>query len=213
MSISIGYDQPALVWLDLETTGLDAHDGAILEVGVIITHLDLNEVSRNSWVMKYDRDDVLPMMDDYVLNMHLSSGLLKQVWGDRNQGEEVCEFRSRLDERNMRIWSAIKSFIVGQTSKVHNTYLAGSSIHFDRTWLSAHVGAEDILNLVSHRMVDVSLFKVAFPGLLVQPSGQAASHRALADLDYSIDQLAQMREKLCLCPSPTSEDVDHERVL
>jgi oligoribonuclease len=197
MTKSIGYEESALVWLDLETTGLCPYDGVVLEVGVVVTDLELNEVARKSWILQYDRDDILPMMDDYVLDMHLSSGLLKRVWGEARIEEGPVSFHTRLNNRNNKTWESIYNFIACKTGKPENTFLAGSSIHFDRTWLAAENWPAKILKLVSHRMVDVSTFKVAFPGLLTQREGGPA-HRALDDLDYSIDQLAQMREKLDL---------------
>lgn len=197
MTNTIGYEQDALVWLDLETTGLCPYDGAVLEAGVIVTDMELNEVARKAWTFQYDRDDVLPMMDDYVLNMHLSSGLLKQVWGTRRCEENDHEFHKRLSLKNDQTWKAICSFITAKTGKPKNTYLAGSSVYFDRKWLEAENAPAKLVKLVSHRMVDVSTFKVAFPDLLTQPEGGPA-HRALDDLDYSIGQLRQMRKLLGL---------------
>ena len=60
-------------------------------------------------------------------------------------------------------------------------------------WLKKH--APGIAGTVSYRVGDVSAFKVFFPNLLSQPAGGPA-HRALDDLDYSIDQLRQMRTLL-----------------
>lgn len=38
-----------LAWIDLETTGLDPDVHDILEIGIIITDRELNEVARESW--------------------------------------------------------------------------------------------------------------------------------------------------------------------
>lgn len=192
---------PKLVWLDLETTGLDPKQGSILEIGVVITDLNLVEADRKAWILPYDRDVVLPSMNDYVLNMHMANGLLRDVWAKQGEGETLYTFHQRLDDERRKIGRSIEQWIRKTCSfeKSKHLYLAGSSIHFDRGWLAVHFPG--ILETVSHRMVDVSTFKAAFPGLLTQPMFEAqvkAQHRALADLDYSIDQLQQMREKLGL---------------
>jgi oligoribonuclease len=179
-----------LVWLDLETTGLDPENGVILEIGVVVTDLQLNELARKSWVLPHVRDDILTMMDDYVLRMHLKSGLLKEVWKDRNLTDPMHDKARRQIIENISIWirQACKH------TKVKHCYLAGSSVgSFDMAWLKKH--APGIVNTVSYRVGDVSAFKVFFPNMLSQPAGGPA-HRALDDLDYSIDQLRQMRTML-----------------
>lgn len=190
---------PKLVWLDLETTGLDPAKGHILEIGVVVTDMELREVDRKAWVLPYVRESILTSMDDYVLNMHMANSLLKEVWIEPTLHENTGDLQTRAARERKNIVRNIASWIrntAGPDSSKSERYMAGSSIHFDRSWLAYHYPA--ILEEVSHRMVDVSTFKVAFPGLLNQPIARDPAHRALADLDYSIDQLLQMREKMGL---------------
>jgi oligoribonuclease (3'-5' exoribonuclease) len=65
------------VFLDLETTGLDPKDDVILEVGIILTTINLDVIAAKSfpvldkdWEMKLARNK-------YVQNMHILSGLHK----------------------------------------------------------------------------------------------------------------------------------------
>ena len=188
-----------LVWLDLETTGLIPSKGVILEIGVVITDLELNEIDRRAWIFPHDRSAVLGLMNDYVLNMHMGNGLLKEVWRTPNTNESQSEFSARLAYDRVKTIKSIKQWIYlssGKTTFPKDCFLAGSSIHFDRAWLTVH--APEILETVSYRMGDVSSFKVFFPGLLTQPTPGTVTtaHRALTDLNCSIDQLSQMRAKL-----------------
>lgn len=178
-------DKKLLVWLDLETTGLDPDEGQILEIGIIVTDLELKEVRRRSWTLLHCREDVIGLMDDYVLEMHLKSGLLKRCWAKGNNPVDAADVRERT-------WAEVSRFLKEATrgAEPKNCYLAGSSIHFDRSWLEDH--APEVLVAVSHRMLDVSSYKVAFPGLLNQPDEPA--HRVMEDLEYSIDQHRQMRQ-------------------
>ncbi len=116
-------------------------------------------------------------MNDYVLKMHLSSGLLDYVWvPSLRVGATWAERENEAAWRQLAIW------IRSQSGQPKNTYLAGNSIHFDRSWLTEH--RPDILELVSHRMFDVSSFLIARPDLR---SGTPAAHRAMADAQFSLD--------------------------
>jgi oligoribonuclease len=183
---------PKLVWLDLETTGLDPDKGVILEIGVIVTDLTLKEFARKSWVLPYVREDILTMMDDYVLKMHLKSGLLKEVWRTATMSDPDWASRRRRIYEEVEVWirKACKH------ARIKHCHMSGSSVGtFDMAWLRKH--APGITDTFSYRVGDVSAFKVFFPNTLSQRAGSPA-HRALDDLDYSIDQLRQMRTMLNL---------------
>lgn len=180
---------PILCWLDLETTGLDPTEGEILEVGIILTDLELNEIGRRSKVIKHEREDIIGMMDDYVLSMHLGSGLLAEVWKSLSSQTPKMVFLGDWQKGDLMHW--IKRTVGKECNSQHYTlHLAGSSVHFDQRWLQHHVPG--FAKIFSHRLLDVSAYKVAFPGLLKQPEGGAA-HRAIEDVEYSIDQHRQMR--------------------
>jgi oligoribonuclease len=188
----VKFTEPKLVWLDLETTGLNPDEGVILEIGVIVTDLLLNELARKSWVLPYVRSEVLVKMDDYVLNMHLKSGLLKEVWGHGSIDQDLLESKRR------RVYTDVAGWIrtACKHTRIKHCHLSGSSVGtFDMAWLRKH--APGISDTFSYRVGDVSTFKVFFPNTLSQPAGGPA-HRALDDLDYSIDQLRQMRKLLGL---------------
>lgn len=67
-----------LIWLDLETTGLDPKKERILEVGVRITNEQLNVLASFSEVLSCPRE-VLLDMDPFVWGMHTKNGLLPEV--------------------------------------------------------------------------------------------------------------------------------------
>lgn len=66
------------LWLDLETTGLDPHTDAVLEVGLVVTDSDLIEHD----VRRYRIAPPLGWLewaDPYVVEMHRRSGLLAEL--------------------------------------------------------------------------------------------------------------------------------------
>lgn len=168
------------LWMDLETTGLDHETGEILEVAAVLTDMQLNELDRLSCVISHRRKDNIGKMNDFVLTTHLNSGLLAKVWESSTTLRDAELMVRDMLERH----DAIK----GQAL----VYLSGSSIHFDRRWINYQMSTI-VLEHLHYRMVDVSIYKTCFPGLLTQPEAGPA-HRAMDDILYSIDQQRQMNE-------------------
>lgn len=169
-----------LLWLDLETTGLDPRSDTILEVGAVLTDMDLNEVDRYQAVVATARSEALPLMNNYVIKMHANSGLLDDLWtstGARTAPLKVIEKE------------ILENLIGDLTMEDIRVYLAGSSIHFDRAFIKNRMPLLD--DVLSHRMLDVSVYKIAFPDMLQQPES-GAEHRVMSDINYSMDQQRQM---------------------
>lgn len=178
-------NQPTLVWVDLETTGLDEREGEILEIAIVLTDLDLRTIDSEEWVIHYEHNEIEPLLDGFVTEMHDKSGLLSEV----SQHERGESFDSWTRERE---WEEIGRWLASRLERVpaRDCYLAGSSVHFDRKWLSHH--QPDLLRMVSHRMLDVSSYKVGFPELFAAEDREV-EHRAMADIRYSIEQHRKMR--------------------
>lgn len=165
----------SIVWLDLETTGLDPQKDRILEVGIIITDKRLDEVARSSWVL-HTPSGVLGELDPKVVKMHANSGLweecLKSEFGLQRVSQEVLAF--------------LREY------RCEGAYLAGNSVgDFDRHFLRNHLSA--VNELLSHRSINVSTFKALFSlwAPQVKPSvpEKGIAHRSLADCEGSIREL------------------------
>jgi oligoribonuclease len=157
-----------LPWLDLETTGLDEKDRVILEVGFVVTDGLLNVVDKFSSPV-FQSESELAKMNDYVRNMHLSSGLLDRVFS-----------APALSDVEVVFIEFAKKHFGDKPLTLH-----GNSIHFDRRFIKQH--APTIEKALGYRMVDVSALKETLttysPGH--EPAKKLA-HRAIADIYESI---------------------------
>ena len=64
-----------LLWLDLETTGLDPNYGKILEAAWFITQGLDQPVVRNQCVLRWRAAEQQHSIDPFVIEMHMVSGL------------------------------------------------------------------------------------------------------------------------------------------
>lgn len=160
---------PHLAWIDLETTGLEPTQGSILEVALIITDNQLRVTYANSWCVEFYGD----LEDEYVNDMHTQNGLLEDCRYSKHQLDDIearmIAILSRCDER-LRI--------------------AGSSPHFDRSWIKVHM--PQLNAMLHHQHLDVSTLRIFF-GATRKPldSLDETTHRALADLYRDVSLLRQ----------------------
>ena len=171
----------SLIWLDLEMTGLDPDESAIIEIGVIITGPDLvpkAEVERVIW----QPDEVLARMEPVVKEMHTKNGLWKKV---------------RDSSTSLRVAERDVVSLVSQHCAVGEGILCGNSIHTDRRFLVKYMPMLD--RYLHYRQVDVTSLKVLanawFPDMTPQKK-TASGHTALADVRASIAELTHYRTHL-----------------
>jgi oligoribonuclease len=179
-----------LLWCDVETTGLDATKGHLLEVAVVITDDQLVVLDSKEAVVRPVGVEVADLhLDDVVRKMHTDNGLLKDV-------EERGLRRYEAEELLVDKW-LLPTYGV---EVLRGMPLAGSTISFDRSWLAAHMPR--ILQLIHYRNVDVTtineLARRWAPDIYAKRPGQdhEAPHRAMADILGSIEVLRYYRNHL-----------------
>lgn len=181
-----------LVWLDIETTGLDFKTSEILEIGIKLTDDDLNVTAENSWLTCPKYGAILNMPPE-VRKMHTINGLLQEV-----QKLSLVDNDYHYVERRIISWLADQlsqsPTFVGFGQPV-GLILAGSSVHFDRYFLRKFM--PNLESRFSHRHVDVSSLKELVqrwcPAEAKYLTSKEKKHRVLSDLDDSIAELKYYR--------------------
>ena len=161
-----------LLWVDLEMTGLEPDKDKILEVAAIATDMELNEVARYEAVIKVDEKLMKSRMvgDFWEKNQTSRDALITQ----NESGRPVQEVENELLE-----------FIDKNCSK--ELYLAGNSIHQDRKFIEHEM--PELNKRLHYRMLDVSAWKIYFENALKQKFTKPENHRALDDINGSIEEL------------------------
>ena len=172
----------ALVWMDLEMTGLDPASERIIEMATIITDGDLRTIAEGPVIVIHQDQQLLDNMDEWNTRTHTRTGLVQKVKA------------SRITERQAEIETL--DFIQRHTVK-NRSPLCGNSICQDRRFLYKYM--PELSGWLHYRNIDVSSFKEMArhwaPSIL---SGfeKRATHQALDDIKESIEELRYYRNHL-----------------
>ena len=182
-----------IVWIDCEMTGLSLTDDALIEVAVLVTDFDLNQLGDGVDVLIAPPQEALDQMNDFVRTMHTKSGLLDEL----AHGVSMQEAQRQ-----------VMDYVRRHASEAGKWPLGGNTVSTDRGFL-----ARDMPELDAHlhyRMIDVSSIKELsrrwYPRAYFNAPVKAGGHRALADIRESLAELRYYREAVFVPqPGPDSE--------
>lgn len=166
-----------LLWLDLETTGLEPTSGdRILEVAALITDIGLNELaSYHSLVAYEDIDEVHNILVQNPFWASRSDGL-KKIIKEMPSGKPIDQVEADL--------VALQNEHFEPDEPI---YLAGNTIRLDRDFIDYFW--PEFARRLHYRMLDVSSLKLWWTANGKLEYKKIEKHRALDDIRESIAEL------------------------
>ena len=182
-----------LVWIDCEMTGLDLAADALVEVAALVTDFDLNVLGEGVDILVKPPAEALVQMGDYVRTMHETSGLLEAL----DLGVSLLEAEEQ-----------VLAYVKEQCGQQARPPLAGNTVATDRSFLARDMPTLE--SFLHYRIVDVSSIKELarrwYPKAYFRAPAKRGNHRALADIQESIEELRYYRETVFVpAPGPESD--------
>ncbi len=161
-----------LLWVDLEMTGLDPEVDKILEVAAIATGWDLEPMATFEDVVKVD-----PVL--------MKERMVGEFWEKNAKSRDALMAQNENGAMASDVEGRLLAFIDQNFGK--EVILAGNSIHQDRKFIDREWPR--LAERLHYRMLDVSAWKVYFEGARGKKFVKPELHRALDDIQGSIDEL------------------------
>ena len=172
-----------LLWIDLEMTGLVPGKDKILEVAAIATDWKMEKIAEYTGVVKVPAKLMQERMVGEFWDKNATSreGLMAQ----NESGKPVAEIEKELLAFVEKYFA--KQSIKGDSKGKGKIILAGNSIHQDRKFIDIEM--PELAARLHYRMLDVSAWKVYFEGAKGKKFIKREMHRALDDIEGSIEEL------------------------
>jgi oligoribonuclease len=176
-----------LVWIDCEMTGLDLGADALVEVAALVTDFDLNVLGEGVDLVVKPPREALDQMVEFVRNMHTVSGLLEEL----DSGITLREAEEQ-----------VLAYITAHCPEGSRPPLAGNTVATDRAFLQRDM--PELESFLHYRIVDVSSIKELarrwYPRAYYNAPPKTGNHRALADIQESIEELRYYRAAVFVPP-------------
>lgn len=185
-------DQPNLIWIDCEMTGLSLEKDVLVEIAVLVTDSDLNVIGEGVDVVIKATPEQLAGMDDFVKQMHTTSELITEIPnGITVQAAEAL----------------VIAYLESAATQPGKSPLAGNSVGVDRAFIARDMPL--LNNYLHYRTIDVSSIKELsrrwFPKAYFGAPAKTGNHRALGDIQDSIAELAYYRQAIFIQTPKSAE--------
>lgn len=176
-----------IIWIDVESTGIDANHERLLQVACRITNHDLEILDGEGYEAKvhYSPEEVERMKrttSEFVVEMHTKTGLWDQL-----HTEGIA-----LEAMEEGLLAHIKQYV----PEARKARLAGNSITLDRNFINTYLPA--VGEHLHYRSYDVS----SIAGMVEMYMGggkmyrKDSTHEAMDDITESIKEMAHYQKLL-----------------
>jgi oligoribonuclease len=169
----------------MEMSGLDPEQCGILEVALLVTDGDLQEIAEGPHLVVHQPDALLAAMDEWNTTQHGKSGL----------ADAVRASTTSLADAEERILAFLQAHTPAGLSP-----LCGNSVHADRRFLARYMPRVEAH--LHYRNIDVSTLKELvrrwYPDVPIPQKREM--HRAPDDIRESIAELQYYRERVFRAP-------------
>jgi oligoribonuclease len=181
---------PHLIWIDCEMTGLNLESDVLVEIAVLVTDSDLNVIGEGIDVVIKATPEQIAGMNEFVTEMHTASGLITEI----PNGISLTEAED-----------LIIKYLESAETAPGKSPLAGNSVSVDRSFIARDMPR--LSQYLHYRTVDVSSVKELArrwqPKVFFQAPAKTGNHRALGDIQDSIEELKYYRQSFFI---PTADE-------
>jgi len=167
-----GMKKAKLLWIDLEMTGLDPKEDRIVELAAIATDWQLEPMAEMTEVVK-------------VPETLMKKRMVGEFWEKNAESREALIAQNETGKSTKAVEKELLKFIDENFGE--EVILAGNSIHQDRKFIDKEW--PEVAKRLHYRMLDVSAWKVYFEGARHEKFMKKEAHRALDDIQGSIEEL------------------------
>ena len=190
---------PHLIWIDCEMTGLSLEKDVLVEIAVLVTDSDLNLIGEGVDVVIKATPEQLAGMNEFVTQMHTDSGLITEI-------AEGISLEAAED--------AIMAYLESTGTVSGKSPLAGNSVSVDRNFITRDMPR--LTEYLHYRTVDVSSIKELarrwYPKIYFAAPAKTGNHRALGDIQDSIEELKYYRTSIFIDPENQGQNPPAEKV-
>ena len=179
------------LFTDVETTGLNFENSTgkpiknpMLQIAYQLWNSDLSQnIADANYIVKYDNiNDVLSNMDDYVTNMHTSTGLVDKLKDDTQTTD--------LNTIDDTMFNILKPY----ADKNYRIMLVGNNIQFDFEVMRRHL--PKTVSLLHYAFLDVSSIRRVFD-IIGSDFGKQTKQQKASNHDAQTD-IEECRKELLI---------------
>lgn len=163
-----------LLWIDLEMTGLDPVDDRILEVAAIVTDWNFEEIASYEAVKQ-------------VGSSLMKTRMVGTFWEKYPEVRDALMTQNEIGKNGRTVENELLAFVAEHFDEAKPILLAGNSIHQDRKFIENEWPRFN--ERLHYRMLDVSAWKIVFEGKYKKKFSKPEAHRAMEDIQGSIEEL------------------------